>query len=79
MGVPNYVNALGMVACFVAITQPALSGESQPSPAEKAVEAKPPGSAPGVRVYIDPQTGGFLSEPPQVLRYPSLPLQSEMR
>lgn len=72
MGVAKYVNALSVAACFVAITQPALSGETEPPSPEKATEAKPPGSAPGMRVYIDPQTGGFLSEPPPGVTLPEL-------
>ena len=72
MAVAKYVNALGIAACCVAITQPAFSEESQSSSPEKAIEAKPPASAPGMRVFIDPQTGGFLSEPPPGATQPEL-------
>jgi hypothetical protein len=72
MKVARCVNAFGIAAFFVAITQPALSEEGQSSSLENATEAKPLGSAPGMRVYIDPQTGGFLSEPPPGVTLPEL-------
>lgn len=68
---------LGVAACLAVAATPAFPGEAPPvssglaqtgsgtsvpqPPAENP--AGTPGAASGMRVYVDPQTGGFLKEP----------------
>jgi hypothetical protein len=64
-----YVKAVSVTACIAATSQSGLSEESQPSSAgqahtRKAIESQRLADGPGMKVYIDPQTGEFVSEPP---------------
>ena len=75
MRVAIYANLFGIAACFTAAAQPAPSDKDQPSPMERAsgaAQAQSSGTAPGMKVYVDPQTGAFLSEPPQGAAPPEL-------
>ena len=57
---------LGLAACFMAVpaghTQTGADTPAPPSPAGKPDPA--PSGTPGMRVYVDPQTGAVLPGPP---------------
>ena len=62
-----YAKLFSVAACFAAGAQPAPSYKNQPSPTENppgGAQIEPPGTASGMKVFIDPQTGAFLQEPP---------------
>ncbi len=70
-------NLLGAAACFAVAAWPAFAGEGQPGPSGQTQTGsgtsvpQPPaekpaaviGGAPGMMIYVDPQTGAFLKEP----------------
>jgi hypothetical protein len=52
-----------VIACVTATAQPGSAEEGKPSaPARAGADA--PKDAPGMKAFIDPQTGGFVREPP---------------
>jgi hypothetical protein len=67
MSVGRNAQLLGITVCFAAMFQSGLAEEAQPSlsppPARAGVDVPPSNDVPGMKVYIDPQTGAFLSEP----------------
>jgi hypothetical protein len=64
MKLHRFTHLLGVIACFAASAQSGLAEESKPSMAAPArADVAPSKAAPGMNVYIDPQTGAFLSEP----------------
>jgi hypothetical protein len=73
MRVVIYAKAFGLAACLSAAAQPAPP--DQPSATERPpgkAQLQPLETAPGMKVYVDPQTGAFLKEPPQGAAPPEL-------
>jgi hypothetical protein len=69
MKLHRFTQLLGVVACFAASAQSGSAEEGQPSVAAPGhagttADVAPPKVAPGgMRAFIDPQTGRFVSEP----------------